>query len=152
MPKFSAVKVIGLIFALVMFVYIAFPAVGALYGINDVTHTDIEGDDGSIADIGVDYTVQNIDSETGEVTYELEEDNTTTTITIAEGNSEEVEMPGGEITVTVDEIDSDSVTTTFQYASTHGWAEGATGLLTVIGIFFMLGIGVLMAAPALKEM
>lgn len=146
-------KVLGVVIALslaaAVFGYVAIPALSATYSDQTDVYNQSVGDEVTV----VSNVTSNVTAvETTNATYELTDTNTSTSFTLTEGETKEVQMTEGTINVTLNQTVSGAAETEYTYSNTYGWGDGATNVVGLIGIFFILGVGLWMAAPAIDEL
>lgn len=123
------------------------PAFGMMYGPDDRTLTQEEGETYSVTG-PLTTNATTVDDVNGDVTIELEDTkaDVTQTVTVSNDTSETVTINGEDINVTVNNIaDSTTAEVHYVYPSDYGWQEGTSSIFFILPL---LGILVILAAFA----
>lgn len=99
-------------------------------------------------------TATTVDATNSEVTIELNDtaENTVVSNTVANGSTTTYNMPGGDVNVTVDNIeDSTNATVTYHYPDDYGWSGGASSLWGLIPLFLVLVLLFFAVSAAMKN-
>lgn len=137
--KASVYLVIGLtVFALVA----ALLAPVALDAVNDDDTVDVTQNVGETTGVvsNVDSTLDATDTTGDNATYTVSGPDSSVTHTVDNGTSQDFSLDGGTVTVTVNDVNSGSATSTFTVPSDFGWSGGATGLWGIMDVIITLAL------------
>jgi hypothetical protein len=103
----------------------------------------------------LDSEATNIDSTGSEVTLELNDTSTGSSVskTISENSNATYDLNNGEVTVNVTSINSDTeAELNYNYDSTYGWNDGSAQLYNLLPLFFILIVLFFVVGVAMSKM
>lgn len=136
----QAVGIIIPIFLVALLASFLFPVViGAMSGAEEATHNQSVGETMELQP-GLNATLDSVDTTADSATYTINASGDTATATVDNGTNSTVTVDGADVTIGVENVETDSATATFDYPRDYGWGGAASSLWVILPLLIVLAL------------
>lgn len=139
LAKAAVAVIIGLAVVGLLAAVLAPVALNAITADDAYTETQDVGETVEVT-ANLNSTLDSVNTTSDDATYTLTGPESSVTHTVANGSSQDYALDGGTVTVTVDDVNSNSATATYDVPTDFGWSGGASGLWNILDVVIVLAL------------